>query len=156
MIDETPSSIWEGADIISRYTRAMAIEDGVLVEVPPSFREEYGIRFSLALTRSVWDEYLVVPDGLVGQDVNGRLADLLLMYRLAARHLQASRLTFQLHVKNTNTETLGSLITLKAVIDGGDDGRGAITHASGRGLKITSESNRRQARIPATYYHPQG
>ena len=45
---------------ISIYTRAQAIEDGVLVDVSESAREA-GFKFPVAVTRTVWDCY-VVPD----------------------------------------------------------------------------------------------
>ena len=62
---------------ISIYTRAQAIEDGVLVDVSVTAREA-GFKFSVAITRTVWDGY-VVPDKRARyyQDEMGRLWDIL-------------------------------------------------------------------------------
>ena len=40
--------------VISVYTRAQAIEDGILVDVSETAREA-GFRIPVAVTRSVWD-----------------------------------------------------------------------------------------------------
>jgi hypothetical protein len=69
---------------IHSYTRHQAIEDGVLVDVSEMAREA-GIRFSVAVTRRLWDEW-IVPDAAsadAGQDQQGRLWDVLWMLRAA-------------------------------------------------------------------------
>ena len=68
-------------DPISIYTRAQAIEDGVLVDVSVTAREA-GFRFPVAVTRTVWDGY-VVPDSRARyyQDEMGRLWDILSVLR---------------------------------------------------------------------------
>lgn len=127
-LDPAPSNIWADAPIISTYTRRQAIEDGCLIEIPPETCREFGIRFSLALTRAVWEEYVVVPPAVKGfQDEAGRLANILTMFYLAARRCSDHMLTFQVIVKQDAEEDLPPPITLKAGINGGDDGRGAIT-----------------------------
>lgn len=45
----------DGWEIIDVYTRAQAIEDGVLIECPDALRQEAGIKFHVAFTTSVWD-----------------------------------------------------------------------------------------------------
>jgi hypothetical protein len=50
-------------EIISSYSRAQAIEDGVLVDVSDTSREA-GISFPVAMTRAVWDQYVAVPRGV--------------------------------------------------------------------------------------------
>ncbi len=42
-------------DVVSRYTRKMAIEDGYLVDVP-DMAKEAGFKFPVALTRAAWDD----------------------------------------------------------------------------------------------------
>ena len=54
--------------VISEYSRAQAIEDGVLVDVSETAREA-GIRFPLALTRAVWESCVEVPRNRKGQPV---------------------------------------------------------------------------------------
>ena len=70
---------------ISVYTRAQAIEDGVLVDVSVTAREA-GFKFPVAVTRAVWDGY-VVPDARARyyQDEMGRLWDILNVLRWYVR-----------------------------------------------------------------------
>ncbi|HJT20088.1 MAG TPA: DUF6573 family protein [Nitrospira sp.] len=122
------TDIWAGAEILSRYTRRQAIEDGVLVEIPESIRKEFGIVFPLAMTRTVWDDYIAVPESLRGlQDEQGRLADVLMMFRLRAKQCQDDQFLFRVIIQQEKDKPLPAPITLKAVIDGGDAGEGAIT-----------------------------
>lgn len=125
-----PQSCWHDADVIHTYSRQQAIEDGTLVEIPRSILAEFGIRFHTALTRAVWNKYVTVPAVLTGiQDETGRLADILVMFHLAAKHARpdSTQLMFQVVVKQDATEQPASEITLKAIVDAGDDGKGAIT-----------------------------
>lgn len=118
------------AEILHTYTRAEAIADGTLVDIPQTIRAEFGIRFPIALTRAVWNEYVHVPEELTGlQDESSRLADILVMFHHAAKHAppDVERITFQVVVRQTRQENLPPPITLKAIIDAGDDGNGAIT-----------------------------
>jgi hypothetical protein len=65
------------AAIIHIYTRAQAIEDGVLVDVSESSEfKELRFRYPVALTRAVWERYVQVPQGVALQDWHGRLWDL--------------------------------------------------------------------------------
>lgn len=68
--------MFDDSDLIHVYTRAQAIEDGVLVDVTETAKEA-GIRYPVAITQAVWAEYVAVPDGVEGQDENGRLWDIL-------------------------------------------------------------------------------
>jgi len=47
-------------DVVFRYTRAQAIEDGVLVDVTPTARE-CGFRLPVAVTQGVWCDCVAVP-----------------------------------------------------------------------------------------------
>jgi len=67
-------------EIISSYSRAQAIEDGVLVDVSDVAREA-GFTFPVAITDTVWNLYVKVPDGVFGQDEQGRLWDILNVLR---------------------------------------------------------------------------
>ena len=73
-------------EVISSYSRAQAIEDGVLVDVSETAREA-GFRFPVAVTRRLFDE-VITPDPRSeknGQSVAGRLWDTLNMLRFAIR-----------------------------------------------------------------------
>ena len=67
--------------VLSAYTRAQAIEDGILVDVSETAREA-GFTIPVALTRSVWNRLVAIPEGYRGfQDERGRLWDVLWMAR---------------------------------------------------------------------------
>ena len=115
-------------EVIHSYTRAQAIEDGVLVDVT-ALAKEAGWRTPVALTRSVWECYVKVPPGVIGQDETGRLWDIVWMCRIQARRLGAedSEMLFKLHVRNNNLEGTSVLVTLKAHCGPGDDGKPVVT-----------------------------
>ena len=67
--------------VISVYTRAQAIGDGILVDVSDTAREA-GFSIPVAVTRAVWERLVALPEGYLGfQDESGRLWDLLWMAR---------------------------------------------------------------------------
>ncbi|SFH33207.1 hypothetical protein SAMN05660649_04765 [Desulfotomaculum arcticum] len=72
-------------EIISTYTRAQAIKDGVLVDITNT-SVEAGIKHPVALTNRVWSE-LIVPVKVLreryGQSEEGRLWDVVWMLRSA-------------------------------------------------------------------------
>lgn len=71
--------------VISAYSRAQAIEDGVLVDVTATAKEA-GYRWPVALSRTVWAQYVEVPKGVQCQDEAGRLWDILWMGRAAIKN----------------------------------------------------------------------
>ena len=67
--------------VLSAYTRAQAIADGFLVDVSETAREA-GFTIPVAVTRTVWDRLVALPEGYRGfQDERGRLWDILWMAR---------------------------------------------------------------------------
>ena len=127
MHEQTDRGFWDDAEVISSYTRAQALEDGVLVDVSETAREA-GIRFPVAMTRTVWGEYVEVPEGVTCQDETGRLWDILWMLRCNARQ-GGDTLFFKLYVRNHNRERLtkADLVTLKAVCGPEDTPEPVIT-----------------------------
>jgi hypothetical protein len=127
MSEETGKGFWDDAEVISVYTRAQALEDG-LVDVS-EMAKEAGIKFPVALTAAVYGQYVEVPEGITGQDERGRLWDILWMFRCAAAKFDGSTLLFKLYVRNHTRERLGSrdLVTLKAVCGRGDTPDPVIT-----------------------------
>jgi hypothetical protein len=122
-------------EVIFAYTRAQAIADGVLVDVTDTAKEA-GFRIPVALTSSVWAEYVKVPEGVEGQDEAGRLWDVLNMLRFAIERRSPSLnrpgggstlLRFWLHVRNTNEEGEPPLVELKAVCGPNDDASPCLT-----------------------------
>ncbi len=63
-------------EVISTYSRARAIEDGVLVDAGP-MAKECGFRWPLAITAAAWSDCVAWTDadssGQVHQDQSGRL-----------------------------------------------------------------------------------
>lgn len=112
-------------EVIHSYTRAQALEDGVLVDVSETAREA-GIKFPVALTRAVWESYVAVPEGVVRQDEPGRLWDA--CHTLRCEILRSGGgevLYYRLYVRNTNCRP--KLVTLKAVCGPGDQAEPVIT-----------------------------
>jgi hypothetical protein len=81
------------ADVISRYTREQAIEDGVLVNMTEwgSATGGFlgGFTCPVAFTRALWEAVEAIPESLVGiADVRGRAHDVLSIASLALRGAQ--------------------------------------------------------------------
>jgi hypothetical protein len=119
--------VFDESHLIHRYTRADALRDGVLVDVTETAKEA-GIKYPVALTRAVWEQYVKVPPGVVCQDEAGRLWDICWMLRCAiGRSSGRTILTFGLHVRNDNREGTPPLVRLKAVCGPGDDAEPVVT-----------------------------
>lgn len=90
-------------EIIYSYTRRQAIADGFQVDVSTTANEA-GIRFPVFLTRTVFDAYVAVPDGVTGQDQAGRLWDIVWMTRFAILRTRpgVQRIPVALYVRNDN------------------------------------------------------
>src|SRR5947209_12200809 len=100
-------------DLISSYSRAQAIADGVLIDVSATAREA-GFRWPVALTRAVWERCVRVPDGVVCQDETGRLWDVVWMLLCAFRASTAGArvVRFGVHVRNDNRDGTPPLLRL--------------------------------------------
>ena len=87
--------------IISSYSRAQAIDDGILVDVSETAREA-GFTIPLALTRTVWTRLVALPEGYTGfQDEKGRLWDVLWMAsRYALRGADSDRVNMCVLVRD--------------------------------------------------------
>ena len=128
-------------NVIYAYTRAQAIEDGVLIDVTETAREA-GTKFPTALTSAVWADYVAVPDEFKGhQDEMGRLWDIVWMLSCAVRsgHIKGEIGTFEVIIakpdkgdwrdneKAHEGNRTQRLVTLKAVCGPSDDGSPCIT-----------------------------
>ncbi len=124
----TPQHESPFGEVIFSYTRAQAIADGFQVEVTKT-AQEAGIKFPVFITRTVFDSFVAVPEGVSGQDEAGRLWDVVWMLRFAIRKAQhgQSRLPFALYVRNDNHKPrLIKLIATCGALDI-DDAQPAIT-----------------------------
>lgn len=130
-------------NVIYSYTRAQAIADGVLVDLTGdsfNFRpglnicKEAGIKYPVAMTaasfaKTVKEEGVEMPPG---QDMSGRLWDVLWFFRNAAKR-DGSEIQFKVYVWNWKDSrkpeagTVFSEVTLKAVCGPGDTADPVIT-----------------------------
>ncbi len=71
-------------NLIFSYTRAQAIEDGVLIDVTAQ-AQEAGFKIHTVVTDNLFHTYIEPPAGLEGegQSVEGRLRDVLIVLRTA-------------------------------------------------------------------------
>jgi len=120
-------------NVISTYTRAQAIEDGVLVD-PGSMAKEAGFKWPVALTADAWADCVAWTDDdsqqQIHQDQSGRLWDVLYMASHAIRTSKDSgdRILFQLYrVPRDGRSTEAVLVTLKLIVGPGDTAEPVIT-----------------------------
>lgn len=123
---------FDGAEVISSYTRAEAIEDGVLVDVSETAREA-GITYPVAVTRAVWEDCCEWTDADAkvkhgGQSVRGRLWDVVSMLGFAIRSGgRGDRLLYRLTRIPRPGHGAKRLVTLKSICGPGDDAEPVIT-----------------------------
>ena len=125
-------------EVISTYTRAQALEDGVLVDAGP-MAEEIGFRFPVALTSAVWTDCVAWTDSdnqkKPFQDQSGRLYDVLFMAAFAIQTSERSsdrllygELLYELYrVPRDGFSTEAKPVTLKLIIGPGDHGEPVVT-----------------------------
>lgn len=141
------SNFWKSAEIISGYSRAQAIEDGVLVDLMQEGTvkavREAGFTIPVAMTAAAFGQTVAPIDGgelPAGQDVQGRLWDVLYMLRQAVRVSdggdtiryglivqQDSKVPRQSNERRHGNSWRARLTTLKAVCGPADDGSPCIT-----------------------------
>ena len=117
-------NFWANAEVISAYTRAQAIEDGVLVDVTKTAKEA-GIKFPVAVTQKLWSEYIMPDPRATWQSIDGRLWDVLCLFAIYARRVEAP--VFIYKVRMVMKRALQRDIRIKATIHGGDSGEPVIT-----------------------------
>ena len=119
--------------VISTYTRAQAIDDGVLIDATVMAREA-GFKWPVAITHGAWCDCVEWSDcdnqKQVYQDESGRLWDVLFMAAHAIRTTPGSddRLHFPLYrVPRSGSSCEAQEVTLKLMISPGDKGEPVIT-----------------------------
>lgn len=105
----------EDPEIIHRYTRDSAMEDGVLVDVTVQARET-GVLLPTAITAHLHEVLENIPAKSAGQDCRGRLHDVLWLTFLKLKSMQTKQgEEFPVEV---NVFIDGSMQAIWAVIDG--------------------------------------
>ncbi len=111
-------------EVIYAYTRAQAIDDGVLIDVS-AIAKEAGFKYPVALTSTVWADYVRVPEDAECQDEQGRLWDILNMLCFAIhKDGSGSEVSFSLYVNNDKKP---EPVYLKSICGPGDDAKPVIT-----------------------------
>lgn len=119
-MDKNDRDCSEKLDVVHSYSRKQALEDGVLIDVTETAREA-GFRFPVALTAAVYGPYVEVPDGVSGQDSQGRLWDVLWMLLNAIRGAgNTNRVPFEVCVRNSDRRP-PELVRLVGHCGPGDD-----------------------------------
>lgn len=114
------------------YSRAQALEDGILVDVT-EIAKVAGFKIPVAVSHAVWAMYIdwTIEDSYkqTYQDQKGRLWDILWMLYLACkRNSDEVYLNYHLRViPRDGRSKYPAHIELKAIINGGDNGEPVIT-----------------------------
>lgn len=121
---------------VSIYTRARALEDGVLVDLTEQGKQ-YGFKLPLACTEAVWrlvawsDDIEARKADATGQSTDGRLHDVLSLARWRAQRAaqeEASAMSFDvLMVPVDGPRVRPVLVSMWMTIGGGDDGEPVLT-----------------------------
>jgi hypothetical protein len=124
-------NLFEGAEIISAYTRKQAISDGVLVDmtVEPFGRlaKDAGLKWPIAMTATAFGEFVAVTDapGHRCQDLSGRWWDVVFMFRRTRREISPLEARWTLNVRDPDGRT--RLKELKCVSGPDDEGDPCLT-----------------------------
>ena len=122
-------SINNDMPVIFSYTRAQAIEDGVLVDLT-AWARETGFKVPVACTSAVWHGYVVPPPGTesLGHSERGRGHDILWMLYVAIKastHAWQDQILYRVLFLQAPGRT--EEVTLKAHYGPGDDGEPVVT-----------------------------
>lgn len=119
--------------VVASYSRAQAIDDGVLIDVS-SMAREAGFKWPVALTHAAWCDCVAWTERnnrfQVYQDESGRLWDVLFMAFYAIRTSKDSgdRLPFSLHrVPKDGHSVEAEEVTLKLIVGPGDSAEPVVT-----------------------------
>jgi len=117
-------------NVIHTYTRAQAIDDGVLVDISSTAREA-GFTCPVAITRAAWADCVEWTEAdskrQTYQDEDGRLWDVLWMASQAARRGGMETLYQLYRVPRGGRGCRPRLTTLKMLAGPGDNGELVIT-----------------------------
>ena len=118
---------FEGAPIIYRYTRAQAIEDGVLIDLT-EWAKGTGFKIPVACTSAGWQDYVEPPAAPkeLGQSIRGRAHDLLWMLYNKIR-CSANGDCLHLEVIFLQAPQRQETVKLKAICGPGDQSEPVLT-----------------------------
>ena len=110
--------------VIYSYSRAQAIEDGVLVDVTERAKEA-GFKWPFAMTAEVWQLIEQIPPNYSHEDIEGRLWDVLMVarYRIAKAGKGEDSVFFEPILHHNG----GDKVKLKLQVGPGDDSNPVLT-----------------------------
>jgi len=117
-----------GAPVISSYSRAQALEDGVLVDLT-AWAKETGFTIPVACTAAVWSDWIAPTAEMraYGQEERGRAHDLLWMLYCAIRRAgKGDRIEFRVLFAQKPGKRPRS-VALKSVCGPGDAAEPVLT-----------------------------
>ncbi|WP_395142742.1 DUF6573 family protein [Armatimonas sp.] len=113
-------------EIIDSYSRAEAIEDGILVDVS-QLAQKAGYRCPVTMTRTLWEDVSYLHLG-AGQTQEGWLISLLNAgYWMARNHPDEPQVHYRMVLPFKERHPKLSLYTIKMVMGSGDFGEAVIT-----------------------------
>ncbi len=118
---------WDGFEIIARYSRADAIQDGVLVDVTEQAKS-LRITLPVAITRVLWDGW-IQPDNLAqedGESLDDRLRETIGILAVAIRGHKGDTDTIFFDVQFTKGGQR-QVTKVKAICGPGDKAEPVIT-----------------------------
>ena len=117
----------DNRNLIFSYTRAQAIEDGVLIDVTAQAKEA-GFKIHTVVTDNLFHTYIAPPAGLEGegQSVFGRLHDLFMVLRTAILGKSATDY-LELDVLFLMAPVRRERVRIIAVVGPGDHGEPVMT-----------------------------
>jgi hypothetical protein len=127
-------SLFDDAEIISMYTRAQAIEDGILVDMTQepfgALAREAGLKWPIAMAMTAFMDFVAVSDasdakGHAGQDVKARWWDAVFMFRRTRRTISPLEARWSLCVQDPDGRVRKK--ELKCVSGPADDGEPCLT-----------------------------
>lgn len=112
-------------EVIHSYSRAQALEDGVLVDVSSTAREA-GWLWPVAVTSALWSVIETIPRRHSYQSAEGRLWDVVWMAsRAAKRSTGGDRMMFELILFREGSAR--KYVQLLSVVGPGDSGEPVVT-----------------------------
>ena len=114
--------------VIFRYTRAQALEDGVLVDLT-AWSRDAGFVVPVACTRTVWDRWIVPPEETreLGQSERGRAHDVLWVLFVMIKKSKSAGARIDFEVMFLQTPQRHRRVRLKAICGPGDNAEPVIT-----------------------------
>ena len=109
--------------VVFSYSRKQALEDGVLIEIENELVKNAGIKIPVAVTSALYEGYL--KSSLPGQDLKGRIFDMLILLNISARGVNTDTIYFDVLFQMEEDKT--EPIKLKAVIGPDDDFSACLT-----------------------------